>query len=90
MENSRGRNYVDYVPLSAPGPFSRFSQWGKALFISSSRRPSRDAPLSASGNERTDPLRAFLSFSLVVPRESAAILYIAKSFTISLGTFIIP
>jgi len=28
--------------------------------------------------------------SLAVPRESAAILYIAKSFTISLGTFIIP
>lgn len=90
MEDSRGRNYTTPpFPLLLRLPvFYRCLRWGKALFISSSRRPSR-LPFRL---ERTDPLRLSFSLSLLlstVPRESAAILYIAKSFTISLGTFII-
>lgn len=62
---------------------------GKALFISSSRRPSRGTSPRAATRGLTPPPPPSVRFS-VVPRESAAILYIAKSFTISLGTFIIP
>lgn len=99
-EHSRNRKHDSVSPLSVKCS-SRSSSpscgWGKALFISSSR----GAYLAALHSElqREDwPCSFFLSPSLFFSRslalslshESAAILYIAKSFTISLGTFIIP
>lgn len=72
-----------------------------SLYLVKSRCLSRGTPLRTAARGLTLlflslslSLRLTLFFSrslaLSLSRESAAILYIAKSFTISLGTFIIP